>query len=95
MDGVILAENLMRRGWWSEAEAALNRPDVSPSDRLLETCALTLRREAVERLNAGQSASDLLPDLDRYTVDWVMREYCGEGSSIWQTASEEANGLTD
>ena len=95
MDSIFLAENLMRHGWWREAEAALNRADVSASDRLLESCALTLRREAVERFAAGQSVSDLLAALDRHTVEWALREYCGEGASIWQTESVKANGLTD
>lgn len=52
MDSVKLSEQLMKRGWWHEAEMALIRLDVSPSERLLQGSALILRHKCVEWLEA-------------------------------------------
>ena len=101
MDSIQLSEQLMRRGWWREAEEALRRRDVAPADRLLQGSALVLRREAVEWLKANRDMSvdemklRMLRRFDAYTINWVLNEYAGEGALVWRTGKEKANGQTD
>lgn len=101
MDSIGLSEQLMRRGWWDEAQEVLNREDVAPADRTLQTAALICRRECavwaaqqdiglpLDGLEAG-----MLARFDRYTVHWYFREYTGEGSLGWRR-NARANARTD
>lgn len=101
MDSVKLSEQLMRRGWWHEAELALDRQDVMPSERLLHGSALILRRECVEYLKAHRDMPieemklRMLRNFDVYTINWTLHDYVGEGSLTCQPENEKANDLTD
>ena len=102
-DGVSLAEALMRKGWWAEAEKALSRPDVAPADRFLESCALACRRECWQWLDTQCRAREIpasvrakmLRRFDHYTAQWVIERYSERMAAQWQPASEKANALTD
>lgn len=102
-DGVSRAEKLMMLGWWDEAERALSSPDVAPSDKLLESCALKCRKECVQwmvdniddDLTLTAARSELLRWFDKYTVEWVLSTYKGRESASWQRKREKANDLTD
>lgn len=102
MDSINLAEKLMAKGWWDEAESALQNPGVDSSNRLLESYALTSRKECVEWFTSNNTGHSSVQDLylqmvdlfDLYTARWVLNNYVGEGSISWQR-NEKANGLTD
>lgn len=100
MDGIDLSEQLMRRGWWSEAEEAINREDVAPADRTLQLASLTCRREcaAWAAQNLQTREADLMRYMlirfDRYTVYWYFKHYTGEGSLEWRRSARE-NAQTD
>ena len=100
MDSLDLSDRLMMRGWWHEAEAVLDRPDVSASDRLLQGCCLICRKECVEWIAAHPEIpvddlpARLLRDFDVYTVQWVLHQYAGEGAPQWRR-NEKASDLMD
>lgn len=94
-----LSEELMRRGWWDEAKKALDGPDISPSNRMLQECSLLARKECIDWLNLRvgfeTSNRDLLREFDRYTVYWVLNEYRGKDAQTWQLKNERANVQMD
>lgn len=101
MDAIQFAEKLMRRGWWDAAQDVLNRQDVAPADRTLQTAALICRKECAEyaagldiNLPLDQLSRDILSRFDYYTAQWYFREYTGEGSIAWRR-SARANARTD
>ena len=102
MDNITLSERLMQRGWWEDALKIINRADVEPADKTLQAAALTCRRECVaylltldlDDMTLAQIQSELQRRFDRYTVQWVLNDYIGVGSLVWQK-SVGANGQTD
>lgn len=102
MDNITLSEQLMQRGWWEDALKVIKRADVSPADKTLQEAALTCRRECIaymlgldlEDMTLAQIQAELRNQFDRYTVQWVLNDYIGVGSLVWQR-NEGANGLTD
>ena len=94
MDNITLSEQLMQRGWWEDALKVIERADVQPADRTLQEAALTCRRECVafllaldlEDMTLAQIQAELQNRFDRYTVQWVLNDYIGVGSLVWQKA---------
>ena len=97
--GVELSEIFMARGLWSEARAALDRADIHPADRHLQAAALICRRDCVNWL-ARQDLTDMpaviaevFQRFDRFTAEWVLNQYNGEGSTKWR-GNARANAPT-
>lgn len=94
-----LSEQLMIRGWWKEAEAAIAKSDMTPSNRILQKCLMEARRECVEWINERKnqpiSTRDLLREFDRYTVFWALHDYMGKDSAEWQLKSAKVSDLMD
>lgn len=101
MDGIERSEKLMRRGWWSEAEASIQREDVSPANRKFQSALLECRKECAEfaagldlLMPLDHLERVLLERFDKYTVYWYFKSYAGEGSLSWRR-SARANAQTD
>ena len=101
MDSVALSEQLMRRGWWDEAAAAIDNPDVQAADKTLQSAALYCRRACCqwaamqdESINSAELERLMLTMFDSYTVYWYFKYYTGEGSVLWRKSARE-KGLTD
>lgn len=94
-----LSEELMKRGWWAEAERAISSPELTQSTKTLQKALLAARMECVEWINSRENDEitprDLLAEFDRYTVYWVLNDYCGEDVQRWRLKSAKVNGLTD
>jgi len=98
-----LQEELMRRGWWDEAERMLHRLEFHPAERTLQGCLIHERRACVERCiqihRQGIQPEKVFHELERYfdqyTILWTLQGYMGDGSELWRGRNEKASGPMD